>query len=314
MSFPLISSLEDFNRHFRDEIWEDVARAICDRHSISYDVVRRSEQGENIIFFVDEKYAIKIYAPSRRGFEREKAALGFAAGKMNLTIPEIVATGNIERSDYLVMTQLEWDPTGWQEWRKADKTEQAELLTGIATELKELHSLDPNIINFNWSGFLEHQIETCLERQRLAGANPEWLESLPRYLEENLFLLPKNPSDAFLHGDVHFGNLRVTKKGGKWRIFGMLDFADSLKGFHEYEFVAPGVLMIQGQGELQREFFRAYGYADKDIDETLRRRLMLLTILYECSDLRKYALRLDPGAVNLTLDELERAIWNFVKA
>ena len=75
---------------------------------------------------------------------------------------------------------------------------------------------------------------------------------------------------------------------------------------------AVGVLMIQGQGELQREFFRAYGYKENEIDENLRRRLMLLTILYECSDLRKYALRLKPEAVDYTLDELEREIWNFI--
>jgi hypothetical protein len=47
------------------------------------------------------------------------------------------------------------------------------------------------------------------------------------------------------------------------------------------------------------------------MDETLRARLMLLTVLYECSDLCKYALRLAPGAVNLTLPELEAAIWAF---
>jgi hypothetical protein len=38
---------------------------------------------------------------------------------------------------------------------------------------------------------------------------------------------------------------------------------------------------------------------------------MLLTVLYECSDLRKYASRLAPEAVNYTLDELEAAIWTF---
>lgn len=311
MRFPVISSLEDFNRSFREEVWQDAARAICARHGISYHVVRRCEQGENIIFFVDEKYVIKIFAPSRRGFEREKSALEFAAGKTSLQIPEIVAAGNIERCDYLVMTQLEWDPAAWQEWRKASKKEQIKLLAGIAAELKGLHSHNASSIDFNWNVFLEHQIGTCLERQKRAGANPEWLESLPRYLEENLFLLPKNPREVFLHGDIHFGNLRVTKKGGKWQVFGLLDFADSLKGFHEYEFVAPGVLMIQGQGELQREFFRAYGYKENELDETLRRRLMLLTILYECSDLRKYALRLRPEAVNFTLEELEKAIWSF---
>jgi hypothetical protein len=40
--------------------------------------------------------------------------------------------------------------------------------------------------------------------------------------------------------------------------------------------------------------------------------MMLLTILYEHSSLRRYAERLGPGSEKLTLDELERAIWSFV--
>jgi len=38
---------------------------------------------------------------------------------------------------------------------------------------------------------------------------------------------------------------------------------------------------------------------------------MLLTILYECSDLRKYALRISLDAMKYRLNELEAAIWRF---
>jgi hypothetical protein len=69
--------------------------------------------------------------------------------------------------------------------------------------------------------------------------------------------------------------------------------------------------MAQGKAPLQRAMLLAYGYRESDLDLELRSRLMLLTILYECSDLRKYALRLAPDAISLTLDELERAIWTF---
>jgi hypothetical protein len=69
--------------------------------------------------------------------------------------------------------------------------------------------------------------------------------------------------------------------------------------------------MIQGQGNLQREFFRAFGYSDSEINEEMRKRLMLLTMFYEWSDLRRYAIRLHPDAVEYSLLELERAIWNF---
>ncbi|HEV7643891.1 MAG TPA: phosphotransferase [Pyrinomonadaceae bacterium] len=311
MSFPLISSSEGFDRHFRDEFWQGFARTICGRHGIVEDDLRRSPYGENVVFLAGESYVVKIYTPFRRGFAREKAALEFLRGKTSLKVPQIAAAGNIENYDYLVMTQLRGDAMAWKEWQKSDRREQAALAAKIGAALKELHSHNAGEIAFDWNAFLRHQIATVLERQRAAGANPEWLESLPRYLEENLHLLPEAPSPVFLHGDVHFGNLRMKKEKDEWVVTGLFDFADSLTGFHEYEFVAPGVLVMQGLGEVQREFLRAYGYADKDIDETLRRRLMLLTILYECSDLRKYALRLRPEAMNFTLGELEKAIWPF---
>jgi hygromycin-B 7''-O-kinase len=307
MRLPLISSREEFETRFGDEVWAIVARDICRRHNIPSGAIERAASGEHIVFTVGSEFIVKIYKPFRRGFAREKAALEFAAGKTSLKLPEIVAAGNIEGYDYLVITQLEGDVMTREEWMILPPGEQVAVMSQLANGLKEMHSYNASEIEFDWDEFLVRQIDGVMERQRTAGANPEWLESLPRYLEETLPILQQVSAHGFLHGDVHFGNLRI-KNGA---ISGLFDFADSLAGFHEYEFVAPSVLMIQGQGELQREFFRAYGYAEKDIDETLRRRLMQMTILYECSDLRKYALRLSPQAVNYTLDELERAIWNF---
>jgi Ser/Thr protein kinase RdoA (MazF antagonist) len=114
-----------------------------------------------------------------------------------------------------------------------------------------------------------------------------------------------------VHGDVHPGNVLLAEEGGRWRVRGLLDFGDSLCGAREYEFVAPGVLMVQGDGELQRAMLSSYGFRESQLDASLRARLMLLTVLYECSDLRKYALRLSPEAVGYTLEELERAVWAF---
>jgi Ser/Thr protein kinase RdoA (MazF antagonist) len=197
-------------------------------------------------------------------------------------------------------------------WLGLELRQQIEVVSELSVGLKELHSHDARAIDFDWRNFIGRQAASIVERQKAHGGNPEWIERLPAYLAESLPLLPPDAENVFLHGDVHFGNLRLLETGGKWRISGLFDFADSLKGFYEYDFLAVGLLMIQGQGELQREFFRAYGCAENEINETLRRRLMLLTILYETADLRRYAARLKPEAVNLTLDELERAIWNFI--
>lgn len=308
MKVPL---LNDFERTFNDEVWTGVARYICRTHDISSSGLERVPHGENIVFLIGEEYVLKIYTPLRNGYHRERAALEFAEGKTSLKIPEIIVEGEIEGFYYLVMTRLRGDLMLREDWLKLDESEQIRVVTQMAAGLRELHSHNADDIEFDWHEFLEIQKLYAVDRQVEAGASREWIESLPRFIEDNLGLLAEVVDPVFIHGDVHFGNLRIMQIDGHWEITGLFDFADSLAGFHEYEFVTPGVLMIQGQGDLQREMFRAYGYAEKDIDETLRRRLMLLTIFYECSNLKKYAMRLRPEAVDYTLEELERAILSF---
>lgn len=311
MNFPSISTKQEFEEHYENDVWFDAARQICDRHKISYASLRRAEKSEHIIFLIDDSFVIKIFKPFRRGFEREKAALEFARGKTSLTIPEIKATGAFENFSYIVTTQLEGETMTRAKWLRLPRREQIKILAQLANGLKELHTYNAGLFDFDWHKFIEHQSGIAVERQVAAGVNPEWIEKLPAFIETNLELLPKNCPTVFLHGDVHFGNLLIRNSNGSRRISGLFDFGDSLCGFHEFDFVAVGLLMIQGQRELQREFFRAYGYAENELDESFRKRLMLLTILYECSDLRRYALRLQSEAVNFTLEELERAIWSF---
>jgi hygromycin-B 7''-O-kinase len=311
MKTPLILNEKDFQTHFRSDVWLDCAAEICRKHSLPNRFIKRSEHGENIVFLIDNSFVIKIYTPFRKGFQRETAALRLIQNKTSLPLPEILLEGEIEGFDYLVTNQLEGVLMTRKMWLGLSTRDQFEIVSQLGAGLKEFHSFDARSINFNWQKFIEHQTAIVFERQKANGASAEWLEKLPSYLEENLKLLPETSANVFLHGDVHFGNLRLMQTNGRWKISGLFDFADSLKGSREYEFVAVGVLMIQGQKEIQREFFLSYGYKESDLDESFRRRLMLLTILYECSDLRKYALRLKPEATNFTLDELEKGIWAF---
>jgi len=306
MKLPLI---RNFTADFKSEAWRAAADIICRTHKIPFQRLRRAEHGESIVFLVDERFVVKIYNPRRDGLAREKTALEIA--RTSLKIPQIVAAGEIENYQYLVTTQLAGASMTRENWLQLDESEQIPVLAQLAAGLRELHSTDSSQIDFDWQKFIDLQAATCFERQKACRVNARVLAEIPAYLEENLKLLPQNVAPVFLHGDVHFGNLRLLKTNGKWEISGLFDFADSLKGFHEYEFLAVCVLMIQGQGSLQREFFRAFGYAENEISDELRTRLMLLTMFYECSDLRRYAVRLRPEAVDYSLLELERAIWNF---
>lgn len=314
LSLPDISDAAAYSLHFEDDVWRQAAEAICARHGLAHTSMRRSPQGENIIFLVDDTLVLKIFAPFRENYQRETAALNFAQGKLSIRTPELLHTGEIEGWPYLLMTQLAGCASR-SVWESVERRDRLQIVSHLGAAMRELHRHEAPLqtpLNRNWRAFLERQARESVERQRACGANPEWLESLPSYIAARLdLLLATEHRQVFLHGDIHAGNLLLAQEGGRWRIAGLIDFGDSLCGFHEYEFVAPCVLMVQGDGELQRELLSAYGYADGLLDQNLRARLMLLTILYECSDLRKYALRLAPAAANLTLQELERAIWKF---
>jgi len=311
MKYPIIKSKEEFDEHLQSRIWVQAAKQICRRHHISFSNLKRTDNGEHIVFLIDDSLVVKIYRPFRRCFDREKKALELVGGRTNFKIPEIVYIGEIENFKYILMTQLAGAAMTRAEWLKLPKNEQMAFVAELAVGLKTIHSLDASSVKCDWSEFLEDRVNTFVKRQIAHGVNSQVIESLPAFIETNLKLLPKDSPTVFLHGDVHFGNLRLQKSSGNWQISGLFDFADSRRGFHEYDFLAVGVLMIQGQAEVQREFFKSYGYAENRLDESCRRRMMMLTMLYETSDLRRYALRLKPEAVNFSLEELEKAIWSF---
>jgi hygromycin-B 7''-O-kinase len=298
---------------FNDPVWVEIAKAIIQKHKFRYERLERSEHGENIVFFLDDRYILKLYTPIKNAFKRERTALRFAHGKTSLPIPDILVEGEIEGYRYLINTQVGGRQITRDEWLQVDERDQVHLLQELASGLRQLHQRDAGRYDFNWREFLQIQMLSVPDKHFGLGSNPEWQLSVPKYLDENKALIPKSPEHhAFQHGDVHFGNVRVINRNGKLSVGGLFDFADSIKGFHEYEFVAIGVLMIQGQPNLQREFFKAYGYADHQIDEALRRRMMTLTLLYEYGSLKRYAERLaGPNGPQMSLEELERGIWAF---
>lgn len=311
MKFSRIKSEKDFDAHFKNQIWFEAAKEICRRHQISFSRLERAGGSEHIVFFIDDSLILKIYRPFRRCFEREIKALEFVIGKTDLKTPEIVQVGEFEHFQYAFITQISGTAMTRNDWLKIPEKQQIEFITKLAAGLKQIHQLNPESFDCNWAEFVEDRSSTFVQRQIEHGVNSKIIEVLPEFIEENLKNIPTTSPTVFMHSDVHFGNLHVSNADGNLEIAGLFDFADSRRGFHEYDFLAVGVLIIQGQREIQREFLKAYGYAENELDEAMRKRLMMLTMLYETSDLRRYAMRLKPEAVDFSLDELEKGIWSF---
>lgn len=300
--------IRDFEENYHSHSWVDVARAILNEGRFSDHQLERAGGTDHIVFFVGCEFVLKIYRPERDCFERERRALDFTAGRLGFGTPEIVFSGDQDGLNYALMTRMIGREMARNEFLSLDKRHQVSILTELATGLKQLHNQPPAGFSSDWAECVKDRSSTFVERQIEHGANAKIISQLPQYITESLPLVPLQPT-VFLHGDVHFGNLRFDST---LAISGLFDFADSLVGWHEYDLLAIGVLMLQGERELQREFLSAYGYTDHEMNDEMRRRLMMLTMLYETSDLKRYAMRLRPDAVDLDLYELEKAIWCFV--
>lgn len=303
--------IADFETNFLSPEWSSIAESILEAQGYAPGDLRRAGGTDHIVFFVGDELVLKIYRPERNCFERERAALEFVSGKARFTIPEIVSVGEFEGLDYLIMTRIRGDEMNRLRFLSLDRKHQISIITELALGLTELHEHPPIKFVDDWSAFVEERATSFIDRQIAHGVNATIIDQLPVYIARSLPLVPRTPT-VFMHADVHFGNLRFDTRNGSPTVSGLFDFADSRIGWHEYDILAIGVLILQGERDLQREFFRAYGYLDADMNQEMRRRLMMLTMLYETSDLRRYATRLRPDAVDLDLYQLERAIWSFV--
>lgn len=301
----------NFADQFDSPEWYAVADAIGGENGFGPDQLERAGGTDHVVFYVGDDRLLKIYRPDRNAFERETKALAFAKGKTSLSVPAIVASGDLEGFDYLITTVVKGTELKRVDYLSLPRESQIKIATDIAHGLSELHEHEPVGFVNDWPEFVTDRAETFIERQIARSVNPKIIEQLPKYIEDSLHLVPLAPS-VFLHGDVHFGNVLFDMGGPLPKIAGLFDWADSRVGWREYDMLAVGVLILQGERELQREFFRAYGYADADLTEEMRRRMMMLTMLYETANLRRYAMRLRPDAVELDLYELEKSIWSFV--
>lgn len=288
-----------------------LAKRICASIDLSEKNVARVQSSDHAVFFIDEELVLKVYNGQRNCFEREYNALELVAGRSFFSTPQVVNHGIFEGFEFLIQTRVPGKTITRDEFLAFSLADRIRIIENLAQRLRQLHSLNIDRWNSDWPEFIDERMGSFVARQIEHGVNSKIITQLPEYIRESICLIP-NDGNTFLHGDVHLGNLCFDRGSNLPMVSGLFDFADSRTGCPEYDMLAVGLLIIQGERELQRIFFRAYGYAESELDAEMRRRLMMLTMTYETSDLRRYAKRLRPDAVDLDLYQLEEAIWNFV--
>ena len=292
----------------RPEAQGILAQAICQRHAIN-PAVQRCDEGSALVFFTPDGYVLKIFPPEEQMFQRNEALfLEALAGRLPVETPELTAADHLAGFPYLVMTRLTGQPLS-RAWTSVPPRCRPRLLEDLGETTRALHALPAALFSgavFPWAPFIQDQWNRMLERHREFDLEPAWLDELARYVEAGPQDIIRVGPVVPLHTELMPQHLFVTNKDGHWTLSGLVDFEPAMTGAAEYEFAAVGVFLSCGDKETLRGFLSAYGYADKDLDAALSRRLMTWLLLHRYSRLRWFMSLLPAPQQFTTLPQLEQ--------
>ncbi len=106
-------------------------------------------------------------------------------------------------------------------------------------------------------------------------------------------------------------NLLVSRAEGSsnYELSGMIDFADSMVGLRDYDFMGPGLFLCAGDGVLLRSMLDGYNFLIPDDKVPLKKRWMALQFLHRYCDFDSQV-RIEGWRDRVkSIDELTDLLW-----
>jgi len=309
--FADIRTAEEFEGVRRDEArLGPGVRAVLGRHGLQGQTAVRFTEGSLPVYAVGPDLVLKLYPPlyaSER--DREALVLSIVEARLPIPTPGVHAAGDLDGWAYLLMTRLHGEPLA-AVWPSLGSQDRARLARQLGEALAVMHALrDPRSapLRNDWRAFLDAQRAACVERQRMLGLDPLWLDQIPAFLDR--VELGEAPPHALLHTEIMREHLLASRREDGWRLSGLFDFEPAMVGAPEYEFASVGVFFSCGEGPLLREALRSYGYAEKDLAANLAERCLAYGLLHRYSNIPWFLRRVPPPAGTVTLSGLARTWW-----
>jgi hygromycin-B 7''-O-kinase len=291
-----------------------IAHKIIQYHQLSEQTLTKYKTGTNDVFSYGNDFVVKTYEPGNMEEQvTEVSVMKHLNNQLQLHIPNVVFEGKMKDIPYLIMTQVQGQllEDHWEEFSKENKLQlMQEIGASIAaTHQVTVHGLPE--IYLDWNTFINQQIQQCVEHHEKLGIKASLVQEIPAYIQKHRELLPNEFRPVLLTGEYTPFNLLIQWKEETWKLTGMIDFADCMIGFHEYDLLGPAVFMACGDRELTRALFLSYGYTKESLNTPLKKRLTLLMLLHRYSNLKaQIQLERWEEKVN-SLTELEDLLWSF---
>ena len=270
--------------------WEEIARQICRRHAIEIDRPLLYRRESNPVFIVDDRWVVKIFTPAaERQFAVEATVLRQLAGQRAIPAPRWLADGRIDGSGYVLMTRVEGEKLE-KVWPSIAPPQRLHLARETGRILAHFHQLDPSPLSQTerlhggWRAFCRRFGPKF--RQQLPG-----LDMLPGPLRREITAFLKTEAPAYIdagpvlvHADIGPGHIYLSRTGNRWRVSGLIDFADAMLAPAEFEWTDGLLYLFPDEAALRWAVLNGY-YANRARPVNLERRC-LANLMYSYAGAR----------------------------
>jgi hygromycin-B 7''-O-kinase len=269
---------------------------LCRRLGVDVPGLTRFAAGSRPVYAASD-LVLKLFPPTDLdGGRVEVGVLAAVQGKLPIPTPWVHATGEHDGWGYVLMSRLPGVALDTV-WARVSTRDRDGLAVQLGETIAVLHQLPPPEIPgwwpADWPGFVARQRADCVGEQRSLGLPEPWAAQLAGFLDA--VALPSRPP-VLLHTEVMSQHLLVTESAGGWGLSGLIDFEPAMRGDREYEFVAVGVFVAEGDARFLTRTLTAYGYGRDQLGPELRRRLLAWGILHRYSHLAGWLRRLPEPA------------------
>lgn len=304
--------------------WRPYIAAICARHALTHSGhIRAGLPGTNVVFIVDERYAVKLFTPLFGGaasFPAELELYELIARAPDFPAPALIAHGALFPQDQrwpwpYIVTRVVPGTSFGEAGDQVPFADTAALVAALGPLVRRMHQLDlagARHLRPGWDAF----VRFMAEQRDICVANHLRWQTLPAHLigQIDAYLLPvealvdQRTRPYLLHGDLNEDHVLGRFEAGRWRLTGIIDFGDARVGDQLYDLVPLHIGLFRCDKRLLRRFLESYGF--DDLRPRFVQLVMSYALLHECDVLGPIFGWFPAARAIARLDELATLLWD----
>lgn len=255
---PPIADQQELDRRRSEEtLWRPAIDAIAQRHNLR-GAPHLEPDGSAVVFSIGDGLVVKLHEPwNGQLFATEARCLAALHGRLPVTSPELLATGDLEGWRYLVMTRLPGRPLNQVRAELSD-AELVAIAADTARLARAIHTL-PSVGLEPYKTWVQFLVDQRRDLDAHHAGYP-----LAEHLRETLPAAIRGAAldcdrPVLLHTELTDTNLMVSRSRGRWHLSGVFDLEPAMLGHPLYDLPPITIFVCRGRPNACAAALDAFG-------------------------------------------------------